>query len=369
MLDKLVFFAAPSPEEILWVTAVIASILVAAVALEVYRRGRERRARIATEWRQVYEIAKERQLSKDEIELLERLIRKYMRNAPLRAVTMRYEFDVCINGEIPFSRDVDDPEDIEALENEGVLLRDLRVRLGLDYVPYGQRILSTRELSRGQRIWVAAVDHTPVNWARVIVASVDEAFLHLSSGGAAALPQAKPGDVFQCRMWREQDARYMFHITVKRVDKSPPVWVVRHTDRLDRMQSRAHYRIHTEYNTTFSILNAPLDGDMSDVHERQAITKTRGRITSLSGGGFAAVIGQAIPKQVLLRTLLAIPTSEKPIQIVGKPVDVSPMSGGHFLVRAAFVAMSDEARDRIAKHVAHHQRHTGGAEDDDEDQP
>ena len=362
MFEKGFFFKAPSQTEIVWAGILVAALFAGAILIEILRRRRERKLRIEAEWREVHEILDERQLSREERRLLEDLIHRRARRLPLRTVTVRQQFDKCVALEIPEGPLL---ADNEALERHGAMLRDIRIRLGLDYVPFGQRIHSTRELVRGQRIWAAPAGEGQRDWVRLIVASVDEAFFRLSPPPKAVLPPLKEGEAIQCRLWRDQDARYAFNARIVRIENSPPAWLIRHTAELDRLQARAHYRVHFEQSAAFAVLNAPLSGDMSDVHERQAVTRTRGRFTSLSGGGFAAVLSQALPKQVLLRALIELPTSGKPIQVVGQPVDLTPMGGDHYLVRAAFVGMSEEARDRIAQFVAQAQV-AHGREDEDE---
>lgn len=347
------FTANPSHAQLTWAAILVLGVLVLAFFLETWRRRRERRRHLQAEWRAVREIAKEKDLSKEAQGVLESLLRKYAADGPLRAITTRQQFDACVLREI---RDIAARNDVARLEKQGILLREIRVHLGLDYIPYGQRIHSTRELYQGQVLWIADREAASPEWARMTVAAVDEAFFRITPNTSARLPAVSPGKAVRCRMWREDDARYTFSASLVRVEPDPTTWVFLHAEELNRTQSRAHFRIHYDRNVSITILNAPVDGDLSDVDQRPAVTRLQGRMVSLSGGGFAAVLPQAIPKQILLRLSLELDPNAPAPTVTAQPVNVTALSPGRHLVRAAFVAISDETRDLITHFVFQQQQ-------------
>lgn len=333
---------------LLWLAAAVLGLLVLAVCLELLRRRRERGKRMEAEWRAVRKIAKEKELTEEERKLLMGVLRRQAPQAPLRAVTIRQQFDACVDKEMV---ETVAQADARVVEKRGVQLRNLRTRLGLDYIPLGQRINSTRELYHGQVMWVARKEDAASEWRRMVVAWVDEAHFHLTLQEAGKAPGFKAGDELRCRMWREEDARYAFKVRVLRLEDQPPTWVFRHALRLERMQSRAHFRIRYEEAVNVGVLNAPRDGDMSDVDQRKVVTRLRGRTTSLSGGGLAVVVPQPVPKEVLLRLSLALDPEAEAIQVTVRPVATAPLSSGRHLVRGAFVGISDETRETITHFV------------------
>ncbi|HIJ65726.1 MAG TPA: hypothetical protein HPP77_07210 [Candidatus Hydrogenedentes bacterium] len=350
----------PEPSTLIAVLFALLALILVAVVAEMLRRRAARQRQLNKEWRLVRDIAEEKGLSNGEWELLRGLIRRWSRLEPLRAVTVRQRFDGCVAEEIAALAARGDERRLEQI---GLALRDVRVHLGLDYVPFGQRIQSTREISPGQHLWMAPAAQSPPRWARLSIASVDEAYFHATPHGAERdnMPKFSPGDTVRCRIWREDDARYVFMVSLFRVEEEPPTWVFRHAAELNRMQARAHYRVHYDQSVTVGVVNAPVDDDVENVAERPIITKLRGRVTSLSAGGFALVVQQPLPKQVLLRVTLELP-GESPLDMNARIVSTAPISGGRHLIRASYVAATEEQRDVIARYVLQRQQPAVAAE-------
>ncbi|HPO16986.1 MAG TPA: PilZ domain-containing protein [Candidatus Hydrogenedentes bacterium] len=338
---------------VLWTTAMLFGLLGTALLIEYARRWKDRRRQLRTEWAAVREITEEKGLSKESWELLETLVRRYAPNTPLRTITLRQYFNQCVERHIEA---VKGKKDFPLLQRQGELLRDLRVHLGLDYIPIGQRIDSTRELYHGQHIWVAPKEKQSAEWVRMVTSAVNEAFFQLVPHEPANPIPFNTGDQLQCRMWREEDARYGFDVMLVQMLDNPPTWVFEHTNVMHRMQARAHFRIRVDQSTEVGIINAPVDGDMSDVAERPVVTRLRGRITSLSGGGFAVVVTQPVPKQVLLRVLLDLGEDKSPVEVTGQMVGSSTLSAGRYLLRTAFVGITDELRETITHFIFQQQQ-------------
>ncbi len=330
-------------------------MIAGAISIEYYRRSEARRKRIQAEWRSAFEILKERSLSDIEQELIEDVIRRNLPHAPLRALTVRHEFDKCVANEMAR---LDKAGDRDAFQTMGERLRDIRAQLGLDYLPLGQRITSTRELVSGQWFSIAHARNTSPQWTRMRVDRVDEAYVYVSSHPKKGEPSPifHDGDAVRCRLWRDEDARYAFSTTVASYEDLPPQWRLDHANDLIRTQARDHFRVRHDQHTTVDILNASLDGDDSDIAKRRVVTKLRGRVTSLSAGGCALVIPQEVSRQVLLRIELEV-DEEEPMLVGARIVSSSGISGDRVLVRAAFVNLDDAHRDRIAKYVLQRQQH------------
>jgi c-di-GMP-binding flagellar brake protein YcgR len=331
--------------------AVLLALLVFAILWEVIRRHLDRRRRKNTAWRMVKDIADEKELDSQEWRLLRDLIDHYGSRDPLRVVTVRQQFNQCVEAEMAALEHA--PAQYDEM---GTQLRSLRNHLGLDYIPFGQRIQTTRELYVGQLLWVMPVDSARGDGHRLQVAGVDEArFFARPQPGQGTPPAWEVGTQYRFRMWREEDARYMFASRLLDIEEGPRTLAFRHTTELQRMQARAHFRIRYDQETVVSVIDAPVDGDLTTLVGRTPIAKYRGRITSLSAGGCAVVIPQLLPRSVFLRLTVELPDAD-PIEIHARVVATSAISGGRQLVRATFADLKENERDVIARFVLHRQQ-------------
>ena len=69
---------------------------------------------------------------------------------------------------------------------------------------------------------------------------------------------------------------------------------------------------------------------------------------------------QAIPAQVLLRIVIELDDWE-PFDVFARVVATAPISGGRSFVRASFVAIDDEMRDKIARYIIRRQQRLADA--------
>jgi c-di-GMP-binding flagellar brake protein YcgR len=330
------------------VAMVMVAMLVGAFVIEILRRRIDKRRRVEAEWRGVETIIRERDLGEPESKRLHDLLDRHAPEDPYRAVTVRAAFNECVEAEMDRVQE----EQPDHLAETGSTLRLIREELGLDFIPVGQRINSTRELYLQQLIYVAFVEKPAASdWREMHVDAVDEAYFFLSPPKGEALPAARAGEVIQCRMWREDDARYRYSTTVAGVRTSPPELVLAHTKDLRRTQARAHFRVRYEQAAEIEVLPGRVEERYQDLDERDVITRVRGRVTSLSGGGFAVMTNTPIPKQVVLRTRLELDVDAGPVQVAASLVGSTPLYGGRYLLRGTFVNIDDDTRERITHYV------------------
>jgi hypothetical protein len=186
------------------------------------------------------------------------------------------------------------------------------------------------------------------------VTGVNEAYYFMTLEDPAATPVAD-GAAIRCRMWREDDGRYAFDAKLVRAVNQPAGWMMAHAQGLRRTQSRAHYRVLHEQAADIAIVEAPRDGNFAGVRDRPEVARVHGRVTSLSGGGFAVSIAQPLPPQVLLRLRLELDTG--PLTVAGKVVGSQSLYAGRYLVRCSFVDMAPELRDQVSQYVFRKQTH------------
>lgn len=344
-------FPAGDQSTILLAIAALLALLLFAVVWEITRRHLDQRRRRLAEWRMVQDIADEKQLDAHENRLLRDLIQRYHPRDPLRAVTVRQQFGQCVEAAMAAL------EHAPAVYDEmGMRLRGLRNRLGMDYVPFGQRIQSTRELYVGQILWVLQQESAPGDGHRMQVTGVDEArFFARPLPNQVEPPPWETGRTYRFRMWREEDARYLFAARLVAIEEGPRTLAFRHSLELQRMQARAHFRVRYDQETVVNVIDAPVDGDVTALASRAPVAKYHGRITSLSAGGCAVVIPQMLPRSVYLRLRIELPDTD-PIDVHAGVVATSAISGGRELVRAAFADLKENERDAIARYVLHRQQ-------------
>jgi len=280
-----------------------------AVLLEFRRRKREDRKRLDAEWRGVETVMQDKELGGDQQEQLRGLVERHSSEHPYKLVTQRSLFDDAVRDEVDRLK----PKlGLDALQEQGQQLRSIRAALGLEFVPIGQSIHSTRELYLDQKLWVGLERGTAEpDWHRMFVSDVDEAFFYVAPEGEE-MPRAKDGDRVLCRMWREDDGRYAFDSRIARTENQPLGWMLAHTDALKRSQSRAYFRVPIDQQTEFAVIPLPVDGEYEGIHLKQETMHLQGRLTSLSAGGFAGTVSQPVPQQMALRATVGRTASECP---------------------------------------------------------
>lgn len=351
----LVNWSTPSNQTLIWVAVACLVLLFGALLIEKLRQRRQRQMRAAAAWSNVESIAKDKGCSAEELRILRAVIRRWAPDDPLRVITMRQDFDRCVEKEMDSLLQRGDEQE---LERTGTLLRDIRSRLALDFVPLGQRIYSTRELYQGQDVWFAREADKPPQWIRGSIALSNEAAFHVAPKDTldSGRPAFQPDVPFRFRLFRDEDARYAFTTRYLRWVKEPTELVFRHTSKLERIQAREHYRVRHEQPTNVGVMNAPLDAG-SPTRDRRIVTRLRGQITNISAGGFALIVPQAVPAQVLIRVTLELELeAAEPFEVDARIVGTTPLPGGRYLIRAALYEEDSAKRELIARYVVHRQQ-------------
>ncbi len=344
-----------SNSAIMWSAVLFLGLLISAISLEMLRQSIAQRKRIRGFWRSAEDIAKDKDLSDQEWRELRTLIQHRSPKDPLRIIAERYPFDNAVGEELGELLRHGKKERYKEL---GVILRDVRGALAHDYIPLGQRIHSTRELFNNQRIWIADASSSPLNWIEMKTLGVDEAFLTLGRTDASkTMPTFRPGTTVRCRMWRDDDARYLFDLTCDGPHADLPGINFIHASNMERVQARQYFRVRHDQTADLGIINKPVDETEDvDLMSRPTVAKIRGRITNVSAGGFAAVVHQPVSKQVFLKTTLDLEESE-PLTVVSKIVAIIDMAAGRHLLRTQFVGLAADDREKVAKHVTIKQQH------------
>ncbi len=354
-IAALIEFPEVNPIALAGLCVVALSLLFGLFSNYYIKRFQHNKHKSKLQWEGVHDIFDDKKLSHDEINLIEKVIIQHEVENPLRAVSTRDGFGKCVDSAMNM---VSEQQDYKTYRDMGIRLRDIRNALGLDYIPVGKPIFSTREIHIGQLLNIASDDDQKAVWYDMMVQDVDEAFLYISPVKNAISPSYEDGAIITCTLWRDEDARYTFDSKIMRHDDVHAKWRINHnTEKMERTQDREHFRLRFEQSVTVGILNASVDEDTDNLKQRQSITKLRGKITSLSAGGCAIVFQQAIAKNVYLKLGISLP-GESPITLVGKIVNTSNISGGRTLIRTQFISTSEDERDIITRHLLQKQQET-----------
>ncbi len=330
------------------------SLIVLAVVLDILRRRRQGRIRLEQAWQKAEALAYEKGFSEQDWNLLRDVIAAWAPKSPLETVSNRLAFDECVDAELA---ELEAAGDFDEYECVGVELRKFRAMLGLDFVPFGQPISSTRELNTGQSLWISARAQGEKKWFRTRVTQVDEAHFYAIPwpGHPKVSSPPEPGTRVQCAMWRADDARYRFSTELMRYESETSTWVFHHTDDLERIQSREYYRIHLEQSTTVEVIDRQGIKDIDSLPQTPPVNRIVGKIVNLSGGGCAIVVDESVPAGAYIRIKLKMP-GETPVKLYARVVDISPLMHDRRLLRTCFVGIDDDTRDCIAQYVLYRQQ-------------
>lgn len=331
----------------------LASLFIVAALMDRARRSKLNEKRLTHDWAALRELMADKELTRAEAALLESIIRRWSPDTPVRPATSRRMFGECVNKEMAR---LDAAKDRRAFAKVGQQLREIRRRLSLDYTPIGQQIESTRDLMHGQLVNVGRDPKEKNRFIPFAVVSVDEAYMLLRPLADGMHPPESygRGQKLPCRIWREDDGRYTFDLAFDDIEGEDRLWRFNHSQSLVRHQAREYFRVSYSEAVETEVLDAPVDGDYSDVGDRPAVTRFEGRVTSLSAGGLAVNLPQAISRHVLLRMRLGLEGQEE-VEVIGAIVSVQGDPGGHYAARCRFVATSQDAQDAIAHYVTRRQ--------------
>lgn len=339
---------------LLLMAAALVLVLFLALAIDALRRLLARRKALAAEWRAAREIARKRGISEQDWDVLEGVIRRYAPSEPLRSLTIHHHFDACVEADLAR---LEHAGTSDRYAEHGVLFRALRTQLGLDFVPYGRALHSTRELTVGQRVWISFLNEGATDWMETWLASIEETGFSLASwkdvpGGAARFC---PGQPVRCHMWREDDARYAFASTLVEFEATLPLWIVHHTADLERTQTRDYYRLSIDLPVRADVLRIENAFKPDELDRYPVETSCGANIDNLSAGGIAIRLDMVVPAQSVLRVAVQLPEQEPMTVYVRVLGSVSVAAGGN-RVRGCFVGISEEARERIVHHIMQEQQ-------------
>ena len=346
-------------------TSALVAIFIGAIALillfilaEYLRRRYLRIKRVRSEWEVVESIVRTKEFSPEERRSLFELVERYAPEEPIRAISQNSLFNQCI--ERAMASVARNPE---LVTERGSTLRQIRVRLGLDFVPFGLPISSSRDLHVGQALWIAPGATGGLQWTRATIVNMDEACFRVAprsdvraeSPGLTISKSGPPSfnenELVRFFLWREDDARYEFRAPLRSTSANPLEWAFQHVTPINRIQVRNHYRVRFDQQSTIRILRAPKEDERTlGYAEKRTLAHLSARVCSLSAGGLAAVTAQPAPLHSFMRVKLHLP-DEGTADVEARVVSVEPVSGGRYLLRGKFEGISENTQDTISRYV------------------
>jgi len=353
ILAQFQLFAAKSPlSRMLIAVAVI--LFIVAIAIELLRRRSVAQGNITSSRRDFELLAARKGLTRQEIRQMYELAKRAHVASPFPLATSALRFDEAIDAELGrLKRTVDEGDSVAQVYSA------IREKLGLNDIPLGHALPSSRFLSVGQQLVVGKTDaRTEPGYPAEIVA-LDDAGITVSwpvRGDKQA--DVHVDDRLRVAMWRPNDARYFFDTDVKNIlSEMEPRLVLRHTRDITRIQSRKFYRV--EVSIPLVLHYVPGERVVSEASVDMpvgAVSRVRrfsARLTTLSGGGMSMVCDQNIPVDSVLRSHIPLEGVSIPVPVACRVLSASTSRRpGKYVLRTQFVAIDEEDRDRLFRYVS-----------------
>jgi len=374
-LESVLPFLRPRSAELTWYVLLFAFLLGAGLAtLVILYALRRRRHKRQIEARFLLQ-AEEKGLASSQTRFLLQFARQNRMNNPLLLLNSVYLFDRLLGEHAARlgDRDPDDP----ILET----IAQIRTCLGFDNLSVDQALRSTRQLAPGQTLMVwTEGDEGEGGTAWVIIGRDERAITvaPLLKEEDRQFDAVRPGGSLAVRFWREGDTEYRFAAEILAVNPKASTALLRHADRLERMQQRDFFRVQVRFPITFFVVpreaaettpeeflsreeEEEVREDEQDAEtgaqlafDLQNAPRLGGMVMDLSAGGLGLLIRNAVPPNYLL---LVDPDFEGPFPLEGifcEVVHAQEAPGGNHL-QVHFVNLSPTREKKIVRQVYQHQ--------------
>jgi len=286
-----------SGQIIILIVLIVAVILAFVIASKNISTGRKRQRKpSSTGWNNFYQIAKARNLSKEETELLKSLILASGVKKPTLVFTSTNVLDSCIQRAI---RKLSLSE-IKGESKDDLISTYYRLRNKIMRGKNSRRIATTRTIPVGAKLRVTLKNYGSFS---VKVNNNEDKYLGIS------IPILIPGKVIPwarkkivCEYWRPNDAVYTFETKVADVLINDEIQTIclKHTDRIKRTQKRLYPRKSIRLPVIFSLVKI-----INKEGKKKAIVDRKeshwGTIVDISAGGLSIETTSPIDKNNYIR--------------------------------------------------------------------
>ncbi|MDR3011657.1 MAG: PilZ domain-containing protein [Chitinispirillales bacterium] len=295
------------------------------------------------------------QLKSEEIKLL-RKVAAYAPEAQTKShqiFEMRVLFERCIDTYV-----INCHRSAQATEDDDEILGNIRKKLGYAVIATDVAILSTRNISVGQKVSIF-VDK-PAIGKSAMVSSVTEFHFTLRQPQSYGAERYPLGAEMTIAFMRQGDATYSATAKVKDTSPSGEEATFYHTLKLSRSQNRRYLRLDASLPIKYRVLEKVVPGEI--IVKKGPSEVFQARTFDIGGGGLSFVTGEMhlVGDEIQLaltaggRVLAGIKARILHIIPVGEKADDDSEWKHRYLVQ--FTAIEPQVREHIIKYIFEKQR-------------
>jgi c-di-GMP-binding flagellar brake protein YcgR len=290
--------------------AVIITIIIASVSGLVFFIIRKNKGGSKISWMQFYTKGKEAGFSNENIKILKELAQHSGIEHPAALFWSQTQMDKCIR---KFVQELKQTNTEFLLENQKFLakLYDFRKKMELDRPIYRNGITSSRNIDESQITQVVAAN---IGTFKSKVISNKAAYINIERPDSLKFSKniAWNGKHVLMYFWRKNDAGYCFETEVIEEANSnkPPLLALRHSDNLQRTQSRKSLRVKTHMIAMLYRVE-----DNSDISKPEVMPGVKCYLEDISDSGCALKAGGTASAG--LRVIIQFVIDKIPLSIGG----------------------------------------------------
>ena len=274
-----------------------------------------------------------------------RLLRGMVRHSATTEISEIFEsvtvFEQCVEGEVAealsYVKKEDDLDELEAA------LGSIRKKFHFSVIEQGKAIVSTRNLSSGQGIWLLGPKKTILGEA--VVLNVHELYfsIKITEKDFGHLPAFE--SIVRIAFTRKGDGIYGIEVPLISFDPSAGIIKCRHTLKFKRNQLRQDVRVETDMMVNIRMVSSSKDEPIEPNANFMA------KMTDLSGGGFAF----SSENKLGTGDVVVVTASSSKLAIGGTSAKILGFSQNRatqkYQYHAQFVNIDFEKKEKIIKYV------------------
>ena len=328
--------------------AFLVILMGALVALEILRAGKGQREKIDIGWQYFAEMAGQKRLTQQEVEILKRIVEEGGVSSADMVFDSSFVYEEALEAFLKANARQMDKE-----ETQYALLRGLRLKLGYSHLPPEIPLSSTRQLEEGMTASLTDDEGTvrkgrilevrEKTWAVTLEAEIPPS---VAVGGAVYLSLLRPGD-----------GEYAVKLPVVATRLGQRAVYLPHTRDLDRKQLRNWVRIDVNIPCRVTVMSRPEGWEPPQGGPAVGMV-LEGRLLDLSGGGTCARFSSPIPQGCKLSLNFDLPgTSLRGVRCeVMRMTSVLKANREDFEHNLKFTEMETAFQEKIVRYVFEKQR-------------
>lgn len=312
---------------------------------------RKQRERLAKGKRFFYTLAEARDLSADEVRLLDYLTDLYHPENPVFLINSVIEFDKAAG---QFLKQYEPWYEGYDKEETSALLADIRRKCFHKEFHALDSIKDTREFPPGQMIRLTVQTESTKKFLNVAVAENQREGIVLESVDFSTYTeQLAEGSKITGYFWRTGDAGYQFDLTLLKLLSGDTI-LFSHSNRFERKQRRHYFRVSVKLKGTFyrySTEEREAFYDTGIIDESVKDDVYSCVIVSLSGGGISLICKDSVENGDILNLQFRIKGGKQIIEVLSRVVRVKDL-GRKNRVYVEFLNLSETSREAIIHFVS-----------------